>query len=541
VPYAARFFTSALSTTLALSLTALSAISFRAEWQTLRAQGGITWAAQQNALRPDLAEKALRFVTAELTTVCALPFARAEQWDLLAQAQAQLNENDAAAASYREAMQRAPYDPKLLARAAAFVLDRFPDADAREEARQLAEAALTLSPDLASANLTLAEVFWERYQEEFTKRPEPRTASLEALLAWRKEQFGLLFARIREHAERAAHFAPEPDAEAWELLDQLSLAERGVAYPQARAELAQVEPWKRARWTTLRESVDPAAFGKVLVQAYAEARTQWPPADYLPELALACTEAGAVPGPNLAMDALALRPERWALWGAVLRSNPLGADYVALLEARSEIGPCDEETTRKLAPLFALLDALDARDIAASIKALEGISGLTGLMYDAGMDHLDEEVGWCARITFNAVRAWHLPPEEAAGLLLRIADIASRTGELEFAESLASESAGFLRGVERAGALLLLSEAAVRKGDGSTALTLAQQAAALAPYALPVRWNLALRLSEANRRAEADFEFSGLLPQLNPQTRDGREKLEQYEAFRSAVPPEATP
>lgn len=146
-----------------------------------------------------------------------------------------------------------------------------------------------------------------------------------------------------------------------------------------------------------------------------------------------------------------------------------------------------------------------------------------------------------AGLTERYVRGWRLPPEETAGLMLRLADLCDRTEQPEAAERLAVEVVNLIAGVERAGAVLLLSKAAALRGDGATALKLAQQAAALAPYAVPVRWNLAVRLWEAGRTAEADFEFSSLVPQLNPATRDGREKLERYEQFKQAAAPEATP
>lgn len=537
-----RIASATLAAAMLIGMAVFSAMSFRAEWRMLRAQGGITWAAEQAPTRPDLSEKALRFVVAELEPVCVRPFAHAEAWDLLAQAQAKLEDVDAAAAAYRHAIARAPYDPKLLARTADFVLNHFPDADGLEEARQLAEAAVTLCPDLSEANLVMAQVLWKRHEAEAAKRPEPRTESVAALLAWRRGQYGEVFEIVREYAEHAAFFSATPSVEAWELVDSVSLTETGAGDERARRQAADLEPWKRERWQALSEVLpDDGAYRDALTSAYTDARAGWPEAEHLPELALALADLDAPKAAPFVRDALLLYPERLALWGAALEASGADAGLPELLELRAQLGTCDAERERQLAPWYALLDALEAQSVADTAKALEGLGALAGLMYDAEMPRIGEELGWIAGLTERCVRGWRLPPEETAALILRLADLCDRTEQPEAAERLAMEVVNLITGVERAGAVLLLSKASALRGDGATALKLAQQAAALAPYAVPVRWNLAVRLWEAGRTAEADFEFSSLVPQLNPATRDGRAKLERYEQFKQAATQEVTP
>jgi len=534
-------FASAVIALALLALAGVSALSFRAEWKTLRAQGGIAWAAEQMLVHPDRAERALRFVSDDLRRVCELPFSSATQWDLLAQAHEELGEHEAAAEAYAEALARAPYDPKLMARTAHFLLDAFEDSDAIEEARQLSDAAVTLSPDLSEANLTRARAAWAAYEQQRATRPEPRFADEAARQAWRLENWGRLWETAREHALHAARFSPKPDTAAWDLLDQVSLAATEAGDAEAREAALRVEPWNSKRWSALRELQSQEAMQGIARELWNAASEQWPVPVYLPELALQAHQCQVPEAGEWAVTALLYFPDRLALWGICYEQMKPQQSLYTMWILREALGVCDAETERRLAPLYALIDALDTQEASAVAAAVEGVSALGGLLYDAGSEDIEQQISWIGQLAESTVRSWRMAPEESAGLYLRIANVYDRAGRHADAARLAWECVHHLRDVERAGALLLLSQDAGRRADKGTAVTLARQAAALAPYALPVRWNLAEQLAESGNNAEADFEFASLIPQLNPATREGRERLERYEAFRQSLPAEEAP
>lgn len=524
-----------------IGLAGLAALNFHADWKTLRAQGGIAWAAEQTPVYPDRAKRALRFVADDLRPVCELPFSSAAQWDLLAQAHEELGEHDAAADAYAEALARAPYDPKLMARTAHFLLDSFKDSDAIDEARQLAEAAVTLCPDLSEANLAQARAAWAAYEQQSALRPEPRFSDEAARQRWRRENWGRFWDTAREHASQAARFSAKPDTAAWELLDQLNLAESGVGDANAREAALRVEPWNGERWTALQELLPQESMQRIARELWDTAAEQWPVPVHLPELAIQLHRYRAPEAGAMAVTALQTFPDRLALWGICYDELSPQESLPTILSLRDQLGVCDAETERRLAPLYALMDALDKQEVPALAAAIEGISALGGLLYDSGREDIEQEIGWLGQLAESTVRSRRLAPEESAGLYLRIANVYDRAALHADAARLAWESVHHLREVERAGALLLLSQYAARRADNGTALTLARQAAALAPYALPVRWNLAERLADTSNNAEADFEFASLVSQLSPATREGRERLERYEQFRRSLPAKATP
>ena len=93
--------------------------------------------------------------------------------------------------------------------------------------------------------------------------------------------------------------------------------------------------------------------------------------------------------------------------------------------------------------------------------------------------------------------------------------------------------APFIEGEELARSLHARSLALAEAGREAAALKAARQAAALAPFAVPIRWTLAVRLWKAGRNAEAAFEFSAQAPKLQPSDPNYAAMMEQYRTFEA--------
>jgi hypothetical protein len=526
----------------ALLLLTASTAGYYTAWKFQRSRGAQQWAATQENTRPDLADQALGMALLDLEEVCRYPCATVTHWDALAQMRATFGQKDEAAEAYRQAIARAPYDPALNARAANFLLDSYDDPTATEEARLLAEAALTFCANLADAHYALGRVAEAKYAAS-AEEEKPETKYRDESIA----QYKL-----------AISYAPEQRASFWLALAAVSPdAERN----RALSEAAQLEPWNKEIWEELVNSKggenDQESAAKI---AYVKARLELPVPLYLADLAVYAkskmyhTYAGwhlvhAPPSHTMQSnvndfrhvdrlrDAISLFPFRTMLWGhlALYDQFNVGERSHELAQLRLNLGECDAETERALAPMYALFDAVDAQDYSRTSKALDVILDFITQVRAIDMDTAREDWEWTATYAVDAVRAWKVSQDLIAPVLLRAAHVHDRVEAFDRAESLAREAEALLSGPERGGALLLLSEAEARRGNGAESLRLAQQAATLVPFALPVRWNLARRLHDAGRIAEAEFEFSSQLNQLDINTPDGKRMAKEYEDFHAAT------
>jgi tetratricopeptide (TPR) repeat protein len=500
----------------ALLLLTASTAGYYTAWKFQRSRGAQQWAATQENTRPDLADQALGMALLDLEEVCRYPFATVTHWDALAQMRATFGQKDEAAEAYRQAIARAPYDPALNARAANFLLDSYDDPTATEEARLLAEAALTFCKNLADAHYALGRVGAAKYAASVAEgKPDKKQGDVAV------EQYVL-----------ATQYAPEQKVSYW-----LAMAETcdSTQRHAALAWAAILQPWNKNTWEQLAASPDGQ---DILVaaacDAYAEARRTLPAPLYLADLAV-LSESQGTHNVNYLRDALNLLPMRTMLWGNFILYFDKGERSYEIEQLRLTLGECDPDTERALAPMYALFDAADAQDFSRTSKALEVILEFITQVRNIDMDTAREDWGWTATYAVDAVRGWNVSQDLIAPALLRAAHIHDRVEAFDRAESLAGEAEPLLSGPERGGALLLLSEAEARRGNGAESLRLAQQAATLAPFALPVRWNLARRLHDAGRTAEAEFEFSSQLNQLDLATPDGKSMAKEYEDFQAAT------
>lgn len=484
----------------------------------LFAQGALMWA-QTEAPDDGTASKAREIARTTMHEVTRHPFATAQHWDLLAQM-----EGDSAVKAFARAVEHAPENPAILARAAEtllppmrrqslFQMTRVSHGE-QEAIKDYAYRAEKLCPELASPHYSIARL-WLKAVERARAEGAP------------VEQFAKL---ALMQAQQAVDLSGTPRSDYWWALARAHAAMGdGTAAQKALAQAVAVAPWDDELWEALQQTgdINEEAMG-ILHSRYAEARETLPRPPWLAHLALGVS-ALQPEDKSFVLDALPFAPTRMALWGALADTGHGHKALGPLLSARQELGECDAASEAGLETLYGLLDALVGGDAAAAASVLQKLSAAMPQVAATGADAW-AEWGWVPALARDASASWATP-----SLTLRIAALFDATGDASSAAELAAGVAAQLSGVEQGLALHYQSRAQRNHGNVEAALALAQQAAARAPFALEVRWNLARCLADAGRLVEADFEYMSQLQKLNPEAPEARQMRAEYELFQARV------
>jgi len=516
-----RFATSFNHTALAGAAAAALVAGLHMDLLHQRARGAWEWVQMQP---PGQGEGAIVRAMADLEAAAWYPFAGARLWKDLARTRQRLDEPAGAAEAYRTALAIEPHDPALLSDHALFLAQTAEDDAGLVAARAPAETALAICRDHAAAYGALA-VAASRGAHFARERGEDDSA---------------LVAEAYQLRRLEAQHARETHAASWLLLAESAVKAGDYDFAEAiaargvRAVPEHVPTWqlfRRLHADTGRSGRWREEASRAFTAACAEATPPRLGADRA--LDLIAIERSLGTGLERAYLELALAryPNRMALWGEVARQAPPGQAREALAAERAALGTLDANLEQALAPLEDILGALDAADWPALRAALDTVSSFAHAMDTAGGIALQDEWQWLGALCESELEKRTLSLDDTAVVLLPIVDLYAAIGAYEDTLRLTTLIAPYLAGMDLGRALHARSLALAAQGDEPGALLAARQAGALAPFALPIRWNLAVRLWKAGNLAEADFEFSAQAAKLDATVPGYRSMVREYEAF----------
>ncbi|MBI1320026.1 MAG: hypothetical protein GC168_13940 [Candidatus Hydrogenedens sp.] len=513
-----RVFTSFNQTLLAAGAAAALLAGFHMEWMHQRARGAWEWADTFEGINH--ADAAMAAARSDLIAASSYPFAGARLWKDLARTQDRLGDTQSAASAYREAVSIEPYDPDLLADQARFLARIAENPAEFEAARQPAQAALDICEDFAPAYgaLAVAASRQGKLESSDTLRDEARSYWRDEVKYTRETHPGLWWLAADqaiesgdydyaiEIASRSVRAQPE-HSPSWKIF-------RRVFEADGRTERWRLEA-SRALAVALRQERLPAYGAGCALDLMSIERSL---------------------GTGLESEYLALAlpayPNRMALWGAVAESAPPGAKREALAAWRARLDIQDPKLLQALEPLDRILAALEDADWEKLRSALDTVSTYAHAMDTAGSDDLIAEWAWLGRLCESELENHTLPLEVTASVLLPVVDMDSAIGAHDEVLRISTLIGPYLDGQDLGRVFHARSLAFAAQGSEEAALTAARQAAALVPSALPIRWNLAVRLWKAGRLAEAEFEFNTQLARMDRTVPGYSQMIEEYQAFK---------
>ncbi len=433
---------------------------------------------------------------------------------------------DAAIVRFREAIARHPHHPGMYislaqahinralesagAQGAAHTRDHAPFLQHLEEAEAAARRAIALCDTLSEAYeaagraallhaVTLSEVGWDA-AGEWAEAEElllaalrygtPNRAPVQRMLAQCMEQAG----RIIE-AETYLKRAVESDPFNEETIRFFRIFARKHGRPDACIDALSkaLGAVRRVPQATPDQAADVAFH---IAAMYLDMTDR-------PELAQAVVQ-----------EVIERAPHRLDLWGVEVRGLPredrLAAVKAAYERRRSLWGQAGIEPDAVLQALAALNPA-DADALLHTARLLAESSERRKTQRDT--DAVARELSWIADILVHQV-AQAPPPQETRGpLLVALGRAYLAAARWDAAERLLRDAVPLLSGAERGVAVALHSEALAALQRRAQALEAAEEAARLLPANAAVRLNLARRLRDAGRAAEARFEYRALLEQ----------------------------
>jgi len=486
-----------------------------------RARGAWEWVQMQ---QPGQGEGAIVRAETDLEAAVRYPFAGARLWKDLARTRQRLDDPAGAAEAYRTALAIEPHDPALLSDHAFFLAQAAQNDAELEAARAQAEAALAVCDNHAPALGALA-VAASRGAQFARERGEDDSA---------------LVAEAYELRRSQAQHARETNAADWLLLAESAVKAGDYDFAEEIAARAvRAVPQHSPSWQLFRslheETGRSARWREEASRAFAAACAESTPPRLGADRALDLIAIERSLGTGLERDYLELAlvryPNRMALWGEVARQAPPGQAREALALKRAALGTLDENLEQALAPLETILGALDAADWPALRAGLDTVSSFAHAMDTAGGIALQDEWQWLGALCEAELEKRTLSLDDTAKVLLPIVDLYAAVGAADDTLRLVTLIAPYLAGTDLGRAMHARSLALAAKGDEPAALLAARQAGALAPFALPIRWNLAVRLWKAGKLAEADFEFSAQIAKLDATVPGYASMVRDYEAF----------
>jgi len=514
----------------ALALAALATCTFRAEQLYQQAEGARVFI--QTQLEAGDSAAARTWATAYALLERGM---RLMPWDprfpeRMGTAASMQDRKGEAVCDFEAALQRSPHDPSLWTRLAQVHINRalepLPGRLAKQDdldaAGRCAHQALSLSGELGDAHEVLARVGFLR-----AVALEDRGENAETF--WRQAVSHLQDALRCGAGNRVA--VERNLAQAYTALHEWEQAER--AFRRAiEADPTDDRTWQRFR-AFAKEQGQSVALADALGSSLARLQARKPvPTDTIATLSIYLAElydefgGGAAEAEPVLREALTLCPSRLDLWGALMVRQPSNNQLETLRKALNQVDPGDRPH------LLTAIDAVAPSDAETYVRAGAATAKAAHKRNEeAGAEAVLHEFGWVADLLKFEAQRNPLPLQEEGTFLAHVGEVYVLAQRWEAADRVLSRATTHLPAPARGPALAHHSKALAALGHGAEALALAREAGNLAPSNPAVRWNLAQRLTEAGRLAEARFEYQALLTQVRQSSFMYRQIREEFDAF----------
>lgn len=289
----------------------------------------------------------------------------------------------------------------------------------------------------------------------------------------------------------------------------------------AESDPANGETWRYFR-VFAQQHARPDACIDALSKALGRVR-QMPGAtpDHAADIAFHLAEMylGMKERPDLAQavvqDAIERAPSRLDLWGVEMRAVPRAerlSAFKASFARRSAIWTAARVQPSEVLESLAALALDDTGALLRTAALLAQTSEARNAQ--GGTETTAKELSWIADILVAQLPQVSRTNEVRGPLLAALGRTYAAAARWDAAERMLAEAVAAMPGVaDKAMLLARRSEALIALQRPAEALDAAREAARLTPAIYDVRWNLARRLRDAGRAAEAGFEYRALLEQ----------------------------
>lgn len=231
--------------------------------------------------------------------------------------------------------------------------------------------------------------------------------------------------------------------------------------------------------------------------------------------------------------ALAIDPAQLTLWGGFASLSAPETRLADLQNALRELSVAPGTPIPAVLTMLRDLDPQNPEQVSALCKTLGEAAG-TSARTDPP-DTLLRSYGWMARLLMDPVDQCAIAPTAQGAALSALGSVLAAAAQWEDADRLLNRAVSLLPAAEQGLPLMHRSEAMAALKRKDEALALAHAAVRQTPNNITIRWNLARRLSDAQRFAEANFEYTALLQQINPQSPAYAKLQAEYRAIEKQL------
>jgi tetratricopeptide (TPR) repeat protein len=213
-------------------------------------------------------------------------------------------------------------------------------------------------------------------------------------------------------------------------------------------------------------------------------------------------------------EALALDPAQPYLWGSYASLLPRETRLADLQAAMREL-PKD----KTLPPVLAALRDLDPANGNSVTAACRLLAEAAAAKFKEGRrEAVGRDFRWLAGLLAETLDQITIPDAAKGAALAALGSVYGAAGQWEEVDRVLARAVPLLPAAEQVTPLITRSEALAALKRVDEALALAREAAGRGPASVSARWNLARRLMEAGRLAEARFEYASMLDEVSKQS-----------------------
>jgi putative inorganic carbon (HCO3(-)) transporter len=230
-------------------------------------------------------------------------------------------------------------------------------------------------------------------------------------------------------------------------------------------------------------------------------------------------------------EALALDPAQAYLWGSYASLLPRETRLADLQAAMRELSK-----DRTLPPVLMALHDLDPANGDSVTAACRLLAEAAAAKFKEGRrEAVGRDFRWLAGLLAETLDQITIPDAAKGTALAALGSVYGAAGQWEEVDRVLARAVPLLPAAEQITPLINRSEALAALKRVDEALALAREAAKRGPASVSARWNLARRLSEAGRLAEARFEYASMLDEVSKQSPAYARIRNEYQAVEQRL------